>query len=121
MMALGSILLTGIAGGIGAAGRLVVDRMIPIGSKRRFPWGTNIVNVTGSFALGYVTEASMASDQWRTVLGIGLLGGFTTFSTAAVQTVVLLGERRTLRSIVNTLGTLVVCVAAAVLGIVLAG
>lgn len=120
MNTLGLILLIGITGGAGASSRLVVDRTIPVESKERFPWGTNIVNVTGSFALGYVTDLTMTSDDLRTVLAIGFLGGFTTFSTASVETVLLMTERRTLATIANALGMLIVCVAAAALGMALA-
>lgn len=120
MRTLGLLVAIGVAGGLGAAGRLVVDRLVPTGAIRRFPWGTNVVNVAGSFALGYVVDVSAMPDQWRTILAVGFLGGFTTFSTASLESVVLLTERRSLAVLANSVGALVACVGAASLGMALA-
>jgi CrcB protein len=49
------------------------------------PWATVAINVLGSFLLGLLVVAHWASPQTRTTLGVGFLGGFTTFSTFSVQ------------------------------------
>lgn len=109
-----------LAGGVGAALRFAADAWIRSVLPLRFPAATAVVNVTGSFALGLVTGAAAAhvlSPAWTAVLGTGLLGGYTTFSTASVETVGLLlaGEIRT--ALVSGLGVLVAGVLAAMLGL----
>lgn len=112
------LLLMGVAvaGGLGAGVRYLVDAGVTAAVGNRFPWGILIVNVTGSLALGVVTGLAPASDLvW--ILGVGLLGGYTTFSTVAVETW-LFGERRRWRALwANGLGTAVACVSAAALGL----
>jgi fluoride exporter len=51
------------------------------------PWITVAVNVVGSFLLGVLVTSHSLSDELRTALGVGFLGGFTTFSTFSVQAV----------------------------------
>jgi CrcB protein len=51
------------------------------------PWVTVAINVAGSFALGLLVAAAWFSTEVRTALGVGFLGGFTTFSTFTVQAV----------------------------------
>ncbi len=86
--------LLGVAGGgaIGSLLRFGVGRLLPTASTA-MPWGTLGINVAGSFALGLLAGASMlrpdASPALRAFLGVGLLGGFTTFSAFSLETVVL--------------------------------
>lgn len=105
-----------LAGGVGAALRYLVDLSIVRVAGRRFPWGIFAVNLTGSFALGIVTAA--LPDQ-AFLLGAGLLGGYTTFSTAMLDTVALWrdGERRA--SAFNAVGMLLLGLLAAGLGLAL--
>ncbi|MDZ8200524.1 CrcB family protein [Microbacterium sp. SSW1-59] len=117
----GLFLLIAVAGGLGAGLRYVVDVLVTGRVAARFPRGIFVVNVAGSFALGLVTglAGGILPADLVAVLGTGLLGGFTTFSTVSVDTALLLrdGERR--RAWVNIAGTVVACVAAAALGLVL--
>lgn len=105
-----------LAGGVGAVLRYLVDLGVAKVAGRRFPWGIFVVNLTGSFALGVVTAA--LPDQ-AFLLGAGLLGGYTTFSTAMLDTVALWrdGERRA--SAVNAVGMLLLGLTAAGLGLAL--
>ncbi|WP_341956349.1 CrcB family protein [Microbacterium sp. LWH13-1.2] len=105
-----------LAGGVGAVLRYLVDLGVAKVAGRRFPWGIFAVNLTGSFALGVVTAA--LPDQ-AFLLGAGLLGGYTTFSTAMLDTVALWrdGERRA--SAFNAVGMLLLGLLAAGLGIAL--
>lgn len=105
-----------LAGGVGAVLRYLVDLGVAKAAGRRFPWGILLVNLSGSFALGLVTAA--LPDQ-AFLLGAGLLGGYTTFSTAMLDTVALWrdGERRA--SAFNAVGMLLLGLLAAGLGLAL--
>lgn len=105
-------LLVAVAGGLGAASRLVVDGLVRHHVRLDFPWATVLINVTGSFMLGLLVGSGVG-DRWHDVLGTGFLGGYTTFSTASLETAGLLLDRRPLAAAVNGLGVLVACVAAA--------
>jgi fluoride exporter len=72
------------AGGVGAVGRFVVDRAVAARLGREFPFGTLVVNVSGTFALGVLVGAAVQGDAYR-LAGTGLLGGYTTFSTWAFE------------------------------------
>jgi fluoride exporter len=113
-------LAVALAGGLGAVARFVADGLIRARSSGAFPWGTVIVNVTGSLALGLVTGvvlARAAPEELRLVVGTGFLGGYTTFSTASFETVRLVEQRRIRLALVNGLGTLLATVAVAAVGL----
>jgi CrcB protein len=105
-------LLIALAGGLGAATRLVVDGLVRNRVSPTFPWATVLINVTGSFLLGLLVGLA-PGDRWHDVAGTGFLGGYTTFSTASLETAALLLDRRPLAAAANGLGVLVVGVAAA--------
>jgi fluoride exporter len=113
------LVLVAVGGGVGAALRFVLDGLV----KARvsgFPLGTALINVTGSFVLGGITGLGEAGTLLPTavaVLGTGMMGGYTTFSTASVETVQLLRSGRTRAAVLNGLGMLVVSVGAAALGL----
>lgn len=107
------------AGGVGAAARFVIDGVVRSRFGGAAPWGTAVINVSGSLLLGFVTALALVGvvdESWRLVLGGGLLGGYTTFSTASIETVRLLHDGRTRVGIVNAVGVLVAAVLAALLG-----
>ena len=110
------------AGGVGAVCRFVLDGLLTSLSEADFPWPTVLINITGSLLLGLITGFAVSGllpEAWRLVLGTGFLGGYTTFSTASVDTVRLLQQQRWAAGIVHGLGTLVIAVGAAGLGLVL--
>lgn len=111
-------LLIALAGGLGAATRLVIDGLVRHRVTSTFPWATVLINVTGSFLLGLLVGTG-SGDRWQDVLGTGFLGGYTTFSTASLETAGLLLDRRPLAAVANGLGVLVACVAAASGGLAL--
>jgi fluoride exporter len=79
-----------LAGGIGAALRFVVDSLVARRARRTVPLGTLVINVSGSFLLGLLTALALdhaGLADLKIVLGTGLLGGYTTFSTASVEAV----------------------------------
>ena len=104
-----------VAGGVGAGLRYLVD----VGVRGRWgaPWGILVVNVTGSFALGLL--AGFGSPWVAVVIGAGLLGGYTTFSTVSVDSASFARDRRWRASLMNLLGTLVLAGAAAAGGLAL--
>ena len=111
-------LLIALAGGLGAATRLVVDGLVRHRTSSTFPWATVLINVSGSFLLGLLVGLG-AGGRWHDVAGTGFLGGYTTFSTASLETAGLLLDRRPLAAAANGLGVVVVCVAAAAGGFAL--
>lgn len=118
----GLFLLLSIAGGVGSVARFVLDGVVRGRFGTRLPWGTAIINVSGSFLLGLLTGLATRGlpTEVVLVLGTGLLGGYTTFSTASVETIRLLQQRRAAASLLYALGVLVLSIAAALLGLALA-
>lgn len=107
-----------LAGGLGSAVRYLVDGAFPVHLRDRFPWGIMAINLSGSLALGLL--AGLAGDHpVARVIGVGFLGGYTTFSTASLDTVKLLRGRRTRSALVNGPGMLVAGAGLATLGMVL--
>jgi CrcB protein len=112
------VLVIAAAGGLGAALRYAIDSTLTALLRPRFPWAIMLINLSGSFALGCLTGAALENDLMR-VMAVGLLGGYTTFSTASLDSVRLLAVRRYWAALLNGPGMLVACVALAALGIVL--
>lgn len=111
-----------VAGGLGAGIRYVVDVLLTRGRRDAFPVGILVINVTGSGLLGLLTGlGTLVAPDWLAVLGIGLLGGYTTFSTVSVDTIQLMRRGRRDWAIVNLVGTFAMAVIAAAIGIVLGG
>ncbi|MCW2769348.1 MAG: chromosome condensation protein CrcB [Aeromicrobium sp.] len=108
-------LVVALAGGLGAGTRYSLDAWVRPRVSDRLPWSTLLINVTGSLLLGLVV-AMAGDDKWHTVLGTGFLGGYTTFSTASVETVHLALDRHYLAATTNAAAMLVVSVAAASVG-----
>lgn len=110
-------LLAAACGGLGATTRYLVDLGIARATGTRFPWGVMVINVTGSLALGLVVGMLPGAAF---ALGAGFLGGYTTFSTAMIDTVALWrdGERRA--SVLYSGGMLLAGFAAAAAGLALA-
>lgn len=115
------LLLTALAGGVGGALRFLVDTGVSRRSKGSLPLGTAVVNVTACLLLGLLT--GLAGDHpsgggLLSVLGVGLMGGYSTFSTASVEGVRLLRAGRWVGAIAHSGGMLVLSLAAAMLGLV---
>ena len=112
-------LLVCLAGGLGAGLRFVLDGLIRSKTRTSYPVGTTVINLTGSLLLGFLTGLSstlMISPSVQLIVGTGLLGGYTTFSTASYETVQLLENRRYLAAALNGFGTLMAATLAAALG-----
>jgi CrcB protein len=115
------VLLIAVAGGFGAVARFVLDGVI---SRRRrpgptFPVGTMVINISGSLLLGLVAGATthlLFPERWHQIIGTGFLGGYTTFSTAAVETVRLWRAGQRWSALLNGPGMLLVAVGVAFVG-----
>lgn len=109
-----------VTGGLGASTRMFLDGFIKSRVSGPTPWGTIIINVSGSLALGLATglaTGQILPEAWHLIIGTGFLGGYTTFSTASFETVRLIQERKWAISLVNSLGTLLLATAAAGVGL----
>lgn len=128
-----SLFLVLLGGAVGAPVRYLVDRAVMRGRSGAMPWGTLAVNVIGSFVLGLVVGvtsvipaaaqaayAGLTADQWRLLLGTGLCGALTTYSTFGFENVRLLQEGRVQLAMVNIGGTLAATCAAVAAGLALA-
>jgi fluoride exporter len=116
-------LVVGVVAGAGAVTRYVVDQVVSHWYRSLLPWGTFVVNVTGSFTLGLVTGLAMhhgLSHDLDMVLGTGFAGGYTTWSTLMVETATLTDDRRHIHALVTVGGSLAAGMAAAAAGLALA-
>ncbi len=88
-----------------------------------FPYGTLFVNVSGSLAMGFLyvllTSRMELAVTWRAFFLVGLLGAFTTFSTFSMDTLQLLEKGLWLRALLNVTGNVVICIAAAWIGVLI--
>ena len=104
----------------GAAGVLLRYGISSTVHGDALPWVTVAINVAGSFLLGMLVVAHWTSPQARAALGVGFLGGFTTFSTFSVQAFLDLEAGELGRALVLVLASLLLGVAAAAAGYYLA-
>jgi CrcB protein len=115
------VLLTAVAGGFGALTRFGMDAVLR--RPARPPWlSLMIINVSGSLLLGLLaglTANGLVPEPARAIVGGGFLGGYTTFSRAAVDTVRLIHDLSHLAGLISSLGMLLATVAAAAAGLVL--
>lgn len=88
----------GLAGAVGALARYGLGMMIDSIGPSAFPVSTLLINLIGSFLLGWLTHMFLRtgklSPQFVTIVGTGMIGSFTTFSTFSVETIRLLDESR---------------------------
>jgi CrcB protein len=118
-----TVLGVAIAGALGAPARYLVERALSARTGRRFPWGTFLVNASGSFALGFITGLALyhgLATAPKAVVGTGFVGAYTTFSTFAYETVDVNDRIAARAAAAYAIGSIVVGVAAATLGLVLA-
>jgi CrcB protein len=114
--------LIALGGALGSVARFFLSGIVANQFGGTFPWGTLIVNVTGSFVIGFIATLTgpdgrtFASGNTRQFLMAGILGGYTTFSSFSLQTLNLAREGEWFRAGANTVGSVVACLIAVWVG-----
>jgi CrcB protein len=116
-----NLLLAALGGALGSVlrvlGSAAVGAWLP---SVRLPWGTMLVNVTGSLAIGWLmgrfAGETAADERWRSLLVVGVCGGFTTFSAFSWQTFDLFQKNQPGAAFANVMLSVVLCLAATWLG-----
>jgi CrcB protein len=115
-----------IGGGLGSLARWGASGLIASRFGETFPWGTLIVNVSGSFLIGVFATLTGPDGRWlapatfRQFFMIGICGGFTTFSSFSLQTLALANDGQWFRAGANTVLSVVLCLLGVWLGHLLA-
>jgi fluoride exporter len=104
--------LVGLLGGVGAIARFVLDGALGARLRSGFPYGTFVVNLLGSFGLGLLIGVALTGNGYR-LLGTGLIGAFTTFSTWTLESHRLAEDGELALCVMNFVLSLVLGLAAA--------
>jgi CrcB protein len=113
-----NILLVALGGGLGAAGRYGVSLAMPA-KPGEWPWATFGINVVGSLLIGVLAgwlARNPDGEQWRLFLGVGVLGGFTTFSAYSLETLRMIERGDWAGAALYALGSVVAGLAAVAIG-----
>jgi CrcB protein len=111
-----------VGSALGGVGRFALSRSVAEHFGETFPWGTLIINITGSFVIGMfytLTEPNgrlVVSPEGRQFFMIGICGGYTTYSSFSLQTLNLARDGEWLRAGGNIAGSVVFCLVAVWLG-----
>ena len=115
-----NIVFVFVGGGLGSVARYMLSGAVYKWLDSMFPYGTLVVNTIGCFMIGFVMagfgDRFMLSPSARIFLTIGLLGGFTTFSSFSFETIALLRDGELWPAALNIAGTLLSCLAATYAG-----
>lgn len=112
----------GIGSALGGMARYACSRGVALRYGETFPWGTLLVNVSGSFIIGLIAAVTgpdsrfVVSPNIRNFLMVGLCGGYTTFSSFSLQTLELIRNRDFGEAFGNVVLSVVACMAAVALG-----
>jgi CrcB protein len=123
-MFMSTYLLIALGGALGSVARFASTEWVQSHWPSGFPWGTLLVNVLGSLIIGALaglteTDRHQLPLLTRQFLMIGVLGGYTTFSSFSLQTLMLLRSGAALTAGLNVLASVVLCLLAAWCGFVL--
>ncbi len=115
-----------VGSGLGGLARWGVSGVIANKFGQTFPWGTLVVNVTGSFVIGLFATVTGPDGRWlapvtfRQFFMIGICGGYTTFSSFSLQTLALVEDGEWFRAAANSVLSVALCLIGVWLGHVLA-
>ncbi|WP_062228456.1 fluoride efflux transporter CrcB [Aureimonas frigidaquae] len=124
-MSFTSCVIVMLGGALGTFLRYAIS-VVALSISRDLPWGTILINIAGSFAIGLFGTLTLASGRFpasenlRLFVMIGICGGFTTFSSFSLQTLDLLRVGAVPRATLNVALSVILCVAAVGLGHVVA-
>jgi CrcB protein len=115
-------LLIALGGAIGSVSRFMLDGVVSNWLGATFPWGTFVINVSGSFAIGFF--ATLTGPEGRIFVGptgrrffmTGICGGYTTFSSFSLQTLTLANDEQWMLAGANVVFSVVCCLVAVWLG-----
>lgn len=117
------ILLVFVGGGFGSVSRYLLSGLVSQKTGSFFPWGTLTINITGSLMIGLFMGLSL-KENWppttRTFIAIGMLGGYTTFSTFSYETINLIADKLYYSATFNILGNVCLSIIACWFGLILA-
>jgi CrcB protein len=109
---------------VGASARYFLSGFVARSVSATFPYGTLLINLTGSFVLGffliYSTERVLLDPRWRLLVAVGFCGSYTTFSSYAFESFALMEQGQWLLMGINILFSNVLCLAAVLAGAALA-
>ncbi len=116
------LLAIAAGGAVGSVLRFLMSSWVYSIAGRGFPYGTLAVNVVGSLLMGLLTvvliERMSLGPEWRAAILLGVLGGFTTFSTFSIETLALIDTGEHLKAVSNMVLSLLLCVGGCWLGVV---
>lgn len=116
------LLAIAAGGAIGSIMRFLMSNWVHTIAGRGFPYGTLAVNVVGSLLMGLLTvvliERMNLGPEWRAAILIGVLGGFTTFSTFSIETLQLIDAGAHFKAVSNMVFSLLLCVGGCWVGVV---
>lgn len=121
-----SYIWVAIGGAIGTSGRYWLSGVVARAIGETFPWGTLLINVSGSFIIGFFAMLTgpdgrlYVNSIGRQFFMIGICGGYTTFSSFSLQTLNLANDGEWLRAGGNIVGSVVLCLIAVWTGAMLA-
>lgn len=107
---------------IGGVSRYAISRAVALRYGETFPWGTLVVNITGSLLIGFIAGFTgpdsryVVSPTVRNFLMVGICGGYTTFSSFSLQTLELIRNRDLGEAFGNILLSVAACIAAVAIG-----
>jgi CrcB protein len=118
------VVAVGVAGFLGSVARYGIEGFVSQRTGEAFPWGTFVVNISGSFLLGLLfailIEGRVIAAPWlRTAATVGFVGAYTTFSTLTLETFRLIEDGSLLRAGANSLGSLAVGLVAVYAGVLM--
>ena len=118
------VLVISIGAIVGANARWVISRFAAKILSPIFPYGTLVINVTGSFIVGFfmiwATERVLIDPRWRLLIVVGFCGAFTTFSSYAFETMAYFEQGQWLLLLTNVVSNNLLCLGVAVAGMALA-
>ncbi|MGI9322331.1 MAG: fluoride efflux transporter CrcB [Pseudomonadales bacterium] len=119
-----TLIAIALGGAVGSLARYALSLQLDGLGGSGFPYGIMLANIAGSFLIGIafvlLVEKSLLGEVWRSLLMVGFLGGFTTFSTFSIQALELLQSGRWLAAFTYIIGSLALSLIGAALGILLA-
>jgi CrcB protein len=124
-MSFSTCLLIAVGGALGTLARYLIS-VAAVPFSHTLPWGTILINVSGSFVIGFFGTLTLSQgrhplpESARLFIMVGFCGGFTTFSSFSLQTLDLMRNGSLMRALINVVASVVLCVGAVAVGHALA-